>query len=352
MILSRPALTGGAFSCQRRITMLKELIEKARLFVVEQVLLIERTYVGEPGSVKRQAVIDSLVKLIDIPMIPNFIEAPIIALMIGYLIDLAVEKLNWLTGYSFKDVELSDGAVSALASSLEAPIPILTRAASGGDSLEERIAALLKLYGIEPEVKEIPQQETIQAETPVAAVAPKSDAWPKILDFILLYEGGYSNHPDDPGGETNRGITKETLASAYAAGIVKHNDVKAITKEDASAIYKARYYLNYGYDKFPFQIAIILTDTTVNLGRGGAAKVAQRACVALGSDITVDGKWGPKTQAAVEKQSAERLGQFARLLLVERKAYYDGLSTINTFRNGWYNRLNALASAAGVKSPV
>jgi lysozyme family protein len=180
--------------------------------------------------------------------------------------------------------------------------------------------------------------------------------WYKILSFILKYEGGYANDPDDAGGETNRGITKATLASAYAQGLVDHNIVKNITREDASKIYAARYYLCYGYDKLPYELSLVLTDTTVHGGRGGAAKVTQGALVSMGLAIAVDGKWGPKTQAALEKAAAENPLRLAEAALVKRKAYYDAIiaakPTQEKFRNGWYNRLKALAAEAGVKSPV
>jgi lysozyme family protein len=101
---------------------------------------------------------------------------------------------------------------------------------------------------------------------------------------------------------------------------------------------------------------MVVTDSTVNHGRGGVAKIVQRACRELGKDIVVDGKWGAKTQAAVDALSLERPSPFAELILVERKKYYDGIIAASAsqakFRNGWYNRLRALAGTAGIKSPV
>jgi peptidoglycan L-alanyl-D-glutamate endopeptidase CwlK len=153
---------------------------------------------------------------------------------------------------------------------------------------------------------------------------PKDAQWDKILSFILKYEGGYVNDPDDAGGETNRGITKATLASAYAQGLVSHNVVKDVTREDASKIYAARYYLCYGYDKLPYEVSLVVTDTTVNSGRGGAAKVVQGALVSVGYAVTVDGKWGPKTQAALEEAVGENpAGWLAEAVLAKRKAFYD-----------------------------
>jgi lysozyme family protein len=348
--------------------MLKELLDKIKKQVVVYVLWAEVEFLGEPGTVKRGAVIAKVAGLIDVPYVPDFIEEPVKRFLIGYFIDLVVDKLNWLSEYDFTDKEVSEEARGQLAEVVDAPIPVVEGAikSAGPDaSIDDRIKALYEQYGIkapepEPEpVPELPQQETIQTETPKPASsgpAPVNYQWDKILSFILAREGGYVNDPDDKGGETNRGITKATLATAYAQGLVSHNSVKDITKEDASKIYAARYYKNYGYDKLPFPVSLVLTDTTVNSGRGGAAWIAQRACVSLGCDLTVDGKWGPKTQAAVERLSSGVPADLAKFVLVKRKNYYDDIISSNPsqekFRTGWYNRLRALAAEAGVQSPI
>ncbi|MDR1515665.1 MAG: N-acetylmuramidase [Synergistaceae bacterium] len=337
---------------------MKEFLNKIKKYVIEYVIWAESEYLGEDGSVKREAVIDKVAALIDIPYIPEFVEKPVKRSLIGYIIDLVVDKFNWTTGYDFKGVEVSEEAQAQLAEVVDAPLPMVQAAIASAPpnaSVDDKIKALYEQYGIKEEVKEIPQQETIQTPVTAAPAPVISYQWDKILSFILAREGGYSNHPDDKGGETNRGITKATLAAAYAEGLVNHNVVKDVTREDASKIYEARYYKCYGYDKLPFPVALVVTDTTVNHGRGGAAKIVQRALVSLGYSITMDGKWGPKTQAALET-AAQIPATLAQIVLVKRKNYYDDIISSNpsqaTFKNGWYNRLKALAAEAGVKSPV
>jgi lysozyme family protein len=92
----------------------------------------------------------------------------------------------------------------------------------------------------------------------------------------------------------------------------------------------------------------------VNSGLGGTAKIAQQTCNTFGAGLAVDGKWGPKTKAAVWKYASDP--EFSRLFLVKRKDYYDAIisrdKSQEVFRSGWYNRLKKLALAAGVKSPV
>ncbi len=58
----------------------------------------------------------------------------------------------------------------------------------------------------------------------------------KALSFVFGSEGGYSNHPNDRGGATNMGITAGTLARAYKQGIVKHQNIKALTRAEAAEI--------------------------------------------------------------------------------------------------------------------
>ena len=336
---------------------MKEFLEKLKQTVIKYVVWAENEYVGEPGSVKREAVIEKVAGLVDIPFLPGFVEDPMKRIVIGFLIDLAVDKLNWLTGYSFKGAELSEESQARLAAAVDAPLPAVRSAAASAGTLEDKINALYEKYGIEATVSKQetvetpPRQETAQAQTPT----PTTAQWDKILSFVLAREGGYVNDPDDPGGETNRGITKATLAAAYAQGLVSHNVVKDVTREDASKIYEARYYKCYGYDRLPFAVSLVLTDATVNHGRGGAALIVQRALVSLGYAIAMDGKWGPKTQAALDEAVRQRPMVLAQMILTKRKNYYDNIISSKPsqekYRNGWYNRLKALATTTGIANP-
>lgn len=79
----------------------------------------------------------------------------------------------------------------------------------------------------------------------------------KAINFVLRWEGGYSDNPNDPGGETNWGISKK----AYP-----HLDIKNLTKEEAIAIYHNDYWLRAGCNKLSYPIDIIVMDTAVNCG--------------------------------------------------------------------------------------
>jgi lysozyme family protein len=79
----------------------------------------------------------------------------------------------------------------------------------------------------------------------------------KAVAFVLTWEGGYSDDPDDAGSETNFGISKR----AYP-----HLDIKNLTKEEAINIYFNDYWLKAGCDALEDKLATIVFDTAVNLG--------------------------------------------------------------------------------------
>ena len=85
----------------------------------------------------------------------------------------------------------------------------------------------------------------------------------KALKFVLKWEGGYSNDPNDPGGETKYGISKRSYP---------HEDIKNMTLERAKKIYYENYWLKVGCDKLPFPLNIVVFDTAVNMGRSRAGK--------------------------------------------------------------------------------
>ena len=85
----------------------------------------------------------------------------------------------------------------------------------------------------------------------------------KALKFVLKWEGGYSNDPRDPGGETKYGISKRSYPN---------EDIKNMTLERAKEIYYQNYWLKTGCDGLPFPFNIIVFDTAVNMGRKRASE--------------------------------------------------------------------------------
>lgn len=146
---------------------------------------------------------------------------------------------------------------------------------------------------------------------------------------LLGHEGGYVNHPQDPGGETNWGIT---VAVARENGY--QGQMRELPVEIAKAIYRKRFWDAVQADALPAPLRYPLFDAAVNSGPGQAIRWLQRA---LG--VADDGKLGPITLAAAATAPADAL---ARKLLGQRLEFMTNLSTWQSFGKGWARRIAAL----------
>lgn len=138
-------------------------------------------------------------------------------------------------------------------------------------------------------------------------------------------EGGYSNHPDDPGGETNWGIT---VAIARENGYV--GAMKDMDQTVAKTIYARKYWLS-AFDSLPYPVAFQVFDGAVNSGVGQAVRWLQRAV-----GVADDGKLGPITLSAV---LAAPVASAVLLFNAERLAFMTNLSTWPSFGKGWARRI-------------
>lgn len=161
-----------------------------------------------------------------------------------------------------------------------------------------------------------------------------------LAKFILSFEGGFSNHPNDKGGPTNRGVTIATWrAQGYdkdGDGDIDVQDLKLITEEDATNIMRNNYWNRWKADEIHNQaIANLLVDWVWASGRYGITIPQQ----VLG--VKADGIVGPKTIAAV---NSEHPGVLFLALKERRKKYIQQLVKNNpeqkVFINGWLRRLN------------
>ena len=160
--------------------------------------------------------------------------------------------------------------------------------------------------------------------------APTLD-FDKAVQRILRWEGGYVDHPEDPGGATNRGITQATLSS-WRGRPVSKDEVRALTVGETKAIYRARYWDRVRGDELPAPLAVMAFDTAVLSGPSAAAKALQRA---IGANP--DGAIGPLTIAAAR---AADLRQSVGRFYDERLAFLQRLSHWPTFGRGWKRRLD------------
>lgn len=165
-----------------------------------------------------------------------------------------------------------------------------------------------------------------------------SDAnFEKALDFVLRFEGGYVDHPADPGGATNMGITRATLGS-WRGRAVSKQDVRALKRTEAAMIYKAQYWNAAHCAELPPGVDVAVFDLAVNSGVSRAIRLLQRAL-----RVTEDAHFGPKTAAACRTMAASML---VRKLCTERRVFLQQLSTFPVFGRGWLARVTALEALA------
>ena len=181
----------------------------------------------------------------------------------------------------------------------------------------------------------------------------------RAIDFSLKWEGGrnfniVNGRPvvkgtakNDLGGATAYGIIMSTLKAAYSAGIVSHQDICKLTQEEAKLIYRKNFWDKYGWEQLEWPVCLCCLDCCIN--HGGFAKILQRAVNSCGQSVVVDGKFGPKTFAALKACDPQEL---AGAIYRQRKAYYEAIIRNNpkqaVFRAGWFRRADEMAKLAGV----
>ena len=148
----------------------------------------------------------------------------------------------------------------------------------------------------------------------------------KSLKRVLKHEGGYVNHPSDPGGETNFGITKST-ARSYGY----HGSMRTIPMTVVEKIYKSQYWDAMSCENFDFALAYQLFDAAVNHGLLNARKILQRTI-----KVKDDGTIGAVSLAAIRQLDTADLVQ---MFNAERISFYTRISTFPTFGRGWMNRM-------------
>ena len=162
-----------------------------------------------------------------------------------------------------------------------------------------------------------------------------SDRFSDFISRVLAHEGGYVNHPQDPGGETNFGITRRTAqANGYTGSM------RAMTREQAVEIYRKAFWQRYRAAEMPEAVAFQFFDACVNHGYGNAARMLQRA-----AGVADDGIIGNVSLAAIN-----RLPENDMLLRfnAERLVFFTRLGTFSTFGKGWIRRVaqNLIHAAA------
>lgn len=157
--------------------------------------------------------------------------------------------------------------------------------------------------------------------------------WEEAIKHVLKYEGGYVNHPADPGGRTNLGVTQRVWEE-WTGKPATEADMRGLTVEMVTPLYKKRFWDAVRGDDLPSGVDFCVFDCAVNAGVGRASRFLQQVV-----GVTADGAIGPKTLEAVTKMPADEIVEkFCDL----REAHYKSLSTFATFGKGWMRRLDSV----------
>jgi len=170
------------------------------------------------------------------------------------------------------------------------------------------------------------------------------------IRIVIHNEGGFSDHPQDPGGVTNFGITQSTLERARKLGMAGLPiDVANLSQRQAERIYQRLYWAEAGCNEMPPGFDLAVLDAAVNHGVQRAVKMLQRALNAvirqegISADtlppLAEDGLWGPKTRSALAELEGtpEEDAQILREFHLRRFLTWSGLSKA-AFEKGWFRR--------------
>jgi lysozyme family protein len=140
--------------------------------------------------------------------------------------------------------------------------------------------------------------------------------------IIFHHEGGFVNHPEDPGGSTKFGISQKSYP---------HIDIHALTEDEAREIYHKDFWLSLKLDRLPPKLRLLIFDCAVNQGPARAIMYLQRACGA-----PTDGKIGPVTLQLVPMFSE---GFLVDSIARQRLQSYIRHPKWSVFGAGWASRL-------------
>lgn len=159
------------------------------------------------------------------------------------------------------------------------------------------------------------------------------------LAHVLGHEGGWSDHPSDPGGKTNYGIT-HTVYDAYRRSLgLLPRSVRYIERKEVVNIYYQQYWVAAGCDKIPLGLDYIIFDGAVNSGPKQSVIWLQRCIQKLhpkGKQCKVDGQLGIVTYTMCKDLDVV---QAINNVVEQRESFYRRLGNFNTFGAGWLNRL-------------
>jgi lysozyme family protein len=163
------------------------------------------------------------------------------------------------------------------------------------------------------------------------------DNWDACFAMVLKHEGGYVNHPSDPGGMTNLGVTKRVWEE-FVGHEVDEAAMRALTPDMVKPLYKKNYWDKIKGDQLPAGIDYAAYDLAVNSGTGRAAKYLQRI-----AGVPDDGVIGPKSLEAILVCNPE---ETVDAICEMRLEFLQKLPTWGTFGKGWGRRVEEVEAKA------
>jgi lysozyme family protein len=160
----------------------------------------------------------------------------------------------------------------------------------------------------------------------------------RCLPLLLAHEGGYTNHPSDPGGPTNFGITIEDYRR-YVKVNATPADVRKMKLDEAKIIYREKYWDAQRCDELPPGVDYAIFDYGVNSGIGRSGKVLRRT-LGLPDDTSA------VTDAVVAAAYAVDQKTLIVAICDERLRFLQSLKTWPVFGRGWGRRVAEVKSTA------
>ena len=162
----------------------------------------------------------------------------------------------------------------------------------------------------------------------------------RAMAHMLKEEGGYVNHPADPGGMTNLGVTKRVWEE-WVGHPVDEKQMRALQPADVTPLYQRKYWNATRCSDLPSGLDLCVFDTAVNSGPGRAIKLLQTYI-----GVAADGAIGDKTLAAIDQFKNQALIDLINGYCDSRQAFLASLPTFGTFGKGWTARVERLRTEA------
>jgi hypothetical protein len=186
---------------------------------------------------------------------------------------------------------------------------------------------------LDPSSPPPPPPSAAETVTPVEA-----DKFEFCHAFTSRWEGGFVDHPADPGGRTNWGVTQATYNEYRRQKGKAPRDVKLLNQVEAKAVYRKLFWEPSRAERCVLPLALAYYDTCVNFGVNGGVRFLQEA---LG--VTVDGRWGPQSEAAfLAKNNRDTAIKICEARIRFRHQRVQSAPSQRVFLQGWLNRDNDL----------